>query len=70
LFIVKGAGDLISDTNVLKQLLAGMLAAGVATLGIEHVQAGYNPICIFDGQKVDVMPDFCVGHILGQNGSK
>ena len=70
LFILKDAGNVISDTNVLKQLLAAMRVAGVAALGIQLLQTGYNPICVFDGQKVDVMADFRIAHRFADEPQK
>jgi hypothetical protein len=67
LFILKGVENVISDLNVLKDILAAMRTAGVATQGIQLLQAGYNPICVFDGQKADVMPDFRIAHMLADD---
>jgi hypothetical protein len=66
LFIAKGAENVILDSAVLKKLVAEMRSAKVAARGVEYLQGGYNPICIFDGQKVEVVPDFIVAHMLGE----
>ena len=66
LLIAKGAENVVSDTTMLKKLLAGIRSAGVAAQGVRYLQAGFNPICMFDGQKAEVMPDFRVAHVLSE----
>jgi hypothetical protein len=67
LWIAKEAGNLTSDPTVLKRLVSAMRAAGVAAQGIQYLQAGYNPICVFDGQNASVMPDFRIAHVLADD---
>jgi hypothetical protein len=70
LFILKDVGNIISDTDVLKRLLAVMRTEGVARQGAQFIQAGYNPVCVFNGQKVDVMADFRIAHRLADEPQK
>jgi len=67
LFIVKGAENVVTDITVMKKIAAEMRTAGVAAKGVQYLQAGYNPICIFDGQNIVVVPDILVGQMLSEN---
>jgi hypothetical protein len=41
-------------------------SADVAAVCWRFVQAGYNPVCLFDGDRVEVVPDFVVSHKLSE----
>jgi hypothetical protein len=68
-WIAKEAANFTSDQSVLKQLVSAMRTAGVAARGIQYLQSGYNPICVFDGQNASVMPDFRIVHALADQFS-
>jgi hypothetical protein len=68
LWIANEAGNITSDQGAAKRLLVALRTANVAARGIGYLHAGYNPICLFDGQDACVMPDFMISHVLS-NGS-
>jgi hypothetical protein len=64
--IVKEAANVVLDPAAQQKLALQMRAAGVAAEGLRFMRAGYNPICLFDGEKTKVMPDFLVAHMLSE----
>ena len=63
---MKGAERLVSDQTQKRKLIASLSAAEAAARSLELVRAGYNPICLFDGERAEVQPDFLVSHRLSE----
>jgi len=49
-----------------KNFVALMRDSDVASTALQFIQAGYNPVCMFDGEQIEVVPDFIVSHWLSE----
>ena len=65
-FVAQEAERVVTDLALRSKLAAEMRKGGVAAEGLRFATAGYNPICLFDGREVEVVPDFLVGHKLSE----
>jgi hypothetical protein len=64
--VAKEAESVVADAVLRSKLGAEMRKAGVAAQGLQLAAAGYNPICLFDGRQIEVVPDFLVSHWLSE----
>ena len=64
--VAKEAESVVADAALRGKLGAEVRKAGVAAQGLELIAAGYNPICLFDGRRTEVVPDFLVSHWLSR----
>jgi hypothetical protein len=64
--IVKAAENIVSSEPLRSRLLAQMQNSGVAEQGLQLTSAGYNPVCLADGERIEVVPDFVVSHRLSE----
>jgi hypothetical protein len=65
-FIINAATNVVSDLALRAKLATALRSADVAAVCWRFVQAGYNPVCLFDGDKAEVVPDFVVSHKLSE----
>lgn len=65
-FVAKEAESVVPDAALRRKLVAAIRAGGVAAQGLQFASAGYNPVCLFDGDQIEVVPDFLVGHRLSE----
>ncbi len=64
--IAKDASNAAASEEARKELAAAMQSAKAAGWGLQLLSAGYNPICLFDGDRAEVVADFRVGHMLSE----
>lgn len=57
-------GRITSDLQVQETILSGVEQYKVFDRAFEMLIAGYNPILVWDGLDLKVVPDFRLGHIL------
>ena len=67
IFIAIIVGDLkhlISDRSVRNTIAVKFKEEKYLDLAIDYLDAGYNPVLLFDGNKLEIVPDFLVSHYL------
>jgi hypothetical protein len=57
------------DESLRKKLFVQMRNANVASWSLKLFEAGYNPVCLFDGERIEVVADFMVSHLLSEEAS-
>jgi hypothetical protein len=57
-------GRITRDSEVQEAILSGVEQCKVLDRAIDMLVAGYNPILVWDGLDLKVVPDFRLGHIL------
>jgi hypothetical protein len=68
-FIAQAADTLKVSESLRKEFFAHLHDADVAGWSLRFLEAGYNPVCLFDGERIEVIPDFRVAHRLGDEQS-
>jgi hypothetical protein len=68
-FIARAADDITVGEALRNKLVGQMRKADVAAWSLRLFQAGYNPVCLFDGERIQVIPDFLVSHCLSDEQS-
>jgi hypothetical protein len=66
-FIANAADNIAVSEPVRKQLVEQMRNAGVAAWSLKLIANGYNPVCLFDGERVEVVADFILSHRLAES---
>ncbi|MCH7728880.1 MAG: MerR family transcriptional regulator, partial [Planctomycetes bacterium] len=63
---LEAADDKISPMLADKyhQKLGRRLNSEMAKIALKHVQAGFNPVLVFDGDELSIVPDFLVTQLL------
>lgn len=64
-FVAQATANLKVSESLRKEFVLQMHNADVAAWSLRFLQAGYNPVCLFDGERIEVIPDFLVAHRLG-----
>lgn len=68
-FIARAAGNITVDDALRNKLVEQIRNADVAAWSLRLFQAGYNPVCLFNGERIEVIPDFLVSHSLSDEQS-
>jgi len=68
--ILEEAKNLISDRDIQKTFVTQLEEQEALDHTLFLYNRGYNPILIFDGNYVEIIPDFLVGQFLSKDGSK
>lgn len=68
-FIAQAADNLIVGDALHHKLVMQMRNANVAGWSLKLLAAGYNPVCVFNGERIEVFPDFLVSHHLSDEQS-
>jgi hypothetical protein len=63
-FIARAVDDITVGEALRNKLIVQLRKAEVAELSLRLFHAGYNPICLFNGERIEVIPDFLVSHRL------
>ena len=65
-FIAQAVDKIYFGESLCKKLFVEMHNANVASWSLKLFEAGYNPVCLFDGERSEVVPDFMVSHLLSE----
>jgi hypothetical protein len=68
-FIAQAADNIAVGDALRNKLVMQMRHANVAAWSLRLFQAGYNPVCLFNGERIEVIPDFLVSHHLSDEQS-
>ena len=68
-FIARAVDDITVGEALRNNLIVQLRKAAVAELSLRLFHAGYNPICLFNGERIEVIPDFLVSHRLNDEQS-
>ena len=68
-FIARAVDNIALGEGVRNKLIMQLRKAEVAELSLRLFHAGYNPICVFNGERIEVIPDFLVSHRLSDEQS-
>jgi hypothetical protein len=68
-FIAQAAANITVGEALRNKLVVQMRNADVAGWSLRLFQAGYNPVCLFNGERIEVIPDFLVSHRLSEEQS-
>jgi hypothetical protein len=64
LSLLQDVKRLITDTEFLRVLASKIRESKSISFALEMIQAGYNPIMLFDRTELHIVPDFVVGYWL------
>jgi hypothetical protein len=68
-FIAQLVDKIYFGESLRRKLFVEMHNANVASWSLKLFEAGYNPVCLFDGERIEVVPDFMVSHLLSEEES-
>ena len=68
-FIAQAADNITVGEALRNKLVVQMRNADVAGWSLRLFRAGYNPVCLFNGERIEVIPDFLVSHCLSDEQS-
>jgi hypothetical protein len=68
-FIAQAVDKFPFGESLRNKLLAQMRNGKVVARGLKLFEAGYNPVCLFDGEQIEVGADFMVSHLLSEEES-